>query len=54
MIYYFWQSPAERKNAAIPGYKGFVPGIKNGTLIGKRYTESTRQSLTRENLDLKP
>eukprot|EP00347_Sterkiella_histriomuscorum_P018138 403346645 len=48
------RSPAERKNAAIPGYKGFVPGMKNGTLIGKRYTESTRQSLTRENLDLKP
>ena len=30
----FSQNSVERKNCAIPGYKGFVPGHKNGSLIG--------------------
>jgi hypothetical protein len=36
---------------AIPGYKGFIPGDSNGSLIGARYTEITRKSLTKENMD---
>lgn len=36
---------------AIPGYKGYVPEIQTGSLIGKRYTEQTRDALTKLKLD---
>ena len=35
----------------MPGYTGFVPGVKTGNLIGKTYTEHTRDMLTKEKLD---
>lgn len=37
----------------IPGYQGFVPGMKNGTLMHKRYTECAREALTVDNIDNK-
>ena len=49
-----WQSSVERKNCAIPGYKGFVPGMKNQTLFGKSFTEQTRDILRSEYLDDTP
>ena len=42
------RSPVENKNHALPGYKGFVPGASTGFDVGKRYTEATRRSLSRE------
>ena len=41
----------ERKNHAIPGYKGFVPGFKNGTLLGQRFTEAPRETFSKEGMD---
>ena len=41
----------ERKNHAIPGYKGFIPGMKNQTLFGKSFTEQSRDILRRELMD---
>jgi hypothetical protein len=36
---------------AIPGYKGYVPEIKTGSCVGKRYTEMTRDVMTKIKLD---
>jgi hypothetical protein len=35
----------------IPGYQGFVPGLQNSSIIGKTYTETTREALRKEKLD---
>jgi hypothetical protein len=40
------KTSVERKNHAIPGYQGFIPGNKNQTLLGTRYTEATREALS--------
>ena len=50
-IIIFKQSPVEKKNHAIPGYKGFVPNIRSSSLYGKPYTEQTRGVLKKELLD---
>lgn len=47
------QSPVEKKNAAVPGYKGFVPGMKNNNHVGKRYTEQTRDVMRPDVIDNK-
>lgn len=44
----------ERKNAVIPGYKGFVPGIKEDQGIGKNWVESSRGAFNKSKLDDKP
>ena len=38
----------------IPGYQGFVPGNKNGTLLGQRVSEQARNAFKKETIDDKP
>eukprot|EP00349_Pseudokeronopsis_sp_Brazil_P001834 CAMPEP_0202956802 /NCGR_PEP_ID=MMETSP1396-20130829/1303_1 /ASSEMBLY_ACC=CAM_ASM_000872 /TAXON_ID= /ORGANISM="Pseudokeronopsis sp., Strain Brazil" /LENGTH=74 /DNA_ID=CAMNT_0049673993 /DNA_START=96 /DNA_END=320 /DNA_ORIENTATION=+ len=45
------QSPCERKNMAIPGYKGYIPGVKAEPAVGKRFSEQSREVLTKQGLD---
>ena len=33
------KSPAPKRNCALPGYQGFVPGVRANSLLGKRFTE---------------
>jgi hypothetical protein len=35
----------------VPGYKGFVPGVRSSSLYGKSYTEQSRDVMKSENLD---
>ena len=35
----------------IPGYQGFIPGNKNGSLLGQRYTEQAREVFQKEKMD---
>jgi len=44
--------PVEKSSAAIPGYKGFVPGVKSSSLYGKSFTEQTRDVLKPDLLDM--
>lgn len=41
----------EKKSAAVPGYKGFVPGIRSSSLYGKSFTEQTRDVMKPDRLD---
>ena len=36
---------------AIPGYKGYIPAVKAEAFVGKRYSEMTRDVLTKEKID---
>ena len=33
------KSPVSKKNCAIPGYRGYIPGVKADGHFGKTYTE---------------
>ena len=35
----------------IPGYKGYVPGLKVEQNVGKRFAEQSREVLTKTNMD---
>jgi len=37
----------------VPGYQGYVPNLKANQLLGKRYTEQTRDVLARDRMDNK-
>ena len=41
----------EKKASALPGYKGFVPGVKSDGLYGKSVAEQSRDVLTVKKLD---
>ena len=45
------KSPAPRRNCALPGYQGFVPNIRANSLLGKRFTEQTRDVLNHKHMD---
>ena len=44
-----------KKNSAIPGYKGYVPGQQpESDQLGETFTQMSRRSFTKQRLDLKP
>ena len=45
------RSPVEKKNACVPGYKGYLPGVVANNIFGKTQTETSRRSLDRATLD---
>ena len=36
---------------AIPGYQGYIPSVKAEGFHGKRYSEHTKDVLTKDNVD---
>lgn len=47
------KSPAPKRNCALPGYQGFVPGVRANSLLGKRFTEQTRDVFNAKHLESK-
>ena len=45
------KSPVEKKSSIVPGYKGFVPGVRSGSMFGKSFTEESRAVMKPEILD---
>jgi len=42
--------PLEPKNVAVPGYGGFVPGLKSENEFGKSYSRITRENFGKDTL----
>lgn len=45
------KSQPSKRNCALPGYKGFVPGVRANSLLGKRFTEQSRDVLNPKHLE---
>ena len=45
------KAQSAKRNCALPGYQGFVPGIRANSLGGKRFTEQTRDVLNQNHLE---
>ena len=48
------KSPPANKNTVVPGYAGYLPGVKPNNIFSKTYAKVSRKSLNRENVEKGP